>query len=156
MAEPAPELEPHTASYPMTPGPIATTPERRSTLSSSSYEDGPRLARTRVSEGMPAQISHRKLIAKDPARKISGTFATSAAHRSVIESALFDETVMDATKILADTLIPASSVDQILKMESTASLVVTSSAVELGSAPKSELKENFNYLDNHRNHGQRP
>ena len=92
---------------------------------------------------MPAQISHRKLIAEDLARKISGTFATSAAHRSVIESALFDETVMDATKILADTLIPASSVDQILKMESTASLVVTS-AVELGSAPKSELRENFN------------
>ena len=50
---------------------------------------------------------------------------------------------MDATKILADTLIPASSVDQILKMESTASLVITS-VVELGSAPKSELRENFN------------
>ena len=92
---------------------------------------------------MPSQISHRKLIAEDLARKISGTFATSTAHRSVIESALFDETVMDATKTLADMLIPASSVDQILKMESTASLVVTS-AVELGSAPKSELRENFN------------
>ena len=114
----------------MTPGPIATTPERRSTISSSSYDEGPRLSRTRVSEGMPAQVSHRKLLAEDLARKISGTFATSAAHQSVVESALFDETVMDATKILADILIPASSVDQILKMESTASLVVTS-AVEL-------------------------
>ena len=65
---------------------------------------------------MPAQVSHRKLLAEDLARKISGTFATSTTHRSVVESALFDETVMDATKTLADMLIPASSVDQILKM----------------------------------------
>ena len=76
MAEPAPELEPCTASYPMTPGPIATTPERRSTISSSSYDEGPQLSRTQVSEGMLAQISHRKLLAEDLARKISGTFAT--------------------------------------------------------------------------------